>query len=153
MNHFYIVARQMHFFIITYRRAFPNVWSSFSNSNDAAVSVEPGSWVQLEHVRSSCCDCLMPQLTTRMRCFSGCTSPSTAPSTAPTGCAPAVASSISVSDMLQYVSLFYSTRTRLVKRRCSKRNAFSNRLSYRRISQELHPVQVRAPGLNNDVDR
>lgn len=32
-----------YFFMIIHRKAFPSVWSSFSNANDAAVSVEPGS--------------------------------------------------------------------------------------------------------------
>lgn len=33
-----------HFFIMIYRNAFPKVWSSFKNSNEAAVSEDPGSW-------------------------------------------------------------------------------------------------------------
>lgn len=37
-------AGQTHFFMMIYRKAFPNVWSSFLNSNDAAVSEAPGSW-------------------------------------------------------------------------------------------------------------
>jgi len=34
---------QTHFFIMTYLRAFPKVWPSSRNSNEAAVSVDPGS--------------------------------------------------------------------------------------------------------------
>ena len=36
--------RLTYFFMITCRRAFPRVWSSFRNSKEAAVSVEPGSY-------------------------------------------------------------------------------------------------------------
>ena len=32
--------------MIMYLRAFPRVWSSASNSNDAAVSLAPGSYVE-----------------------------------------------------------------------------------------------------------
>lgn len=32
-----------HFFEMRYRSTLPRVWSSFSNANDAAVSVEPRS--------------------------------------------------------------------------------------------------------------
>lgn len=32
-----------HFFVIMYRSAFPKVWSSWSNWNEAAVSLAPGS--------------------------------------------------------------------------------------------------------------
>ena len=35
-----------YFFMIMYRNAFPRVWSSASNSNDAAVSLAPGSYVE-----------------------------------------------------------------------------------------------------------
>lgn len=34
--------KKTYFFMIIHRRAFPNVWSSPSISNDAAVGVEPG---------------------------------------------------------------------------------------------------------------
>lgn len=37
----------MYFFMIMYLRAFPNVWSSASNSKDAAVSFAPGSYMDL----------------------------------------------------------------------------------------------------------
>ena len=33
-----------YFFMIMYLRAFPRVWVSLRNSNEAAVGVEPGSW-------------------------------------------------------------------------------------------------------------
>jgi hypothetical protein len=36
-----------HFFIIAHLSAFPNVWSSFKNSNEAAVSLDPGSTLNL----------------------------------------------------------------------------------------------------------
>ena len=40
--------RSTHFFMIMYLRALPRVWSSDSNSKDAAVSVAPGSYIQIE---------------------------------------------------------------------------------------------------------
>jgi len=42
-----VCTRKTYFFIIIYRSAFPSVWSSFSNWNDAAVSDAPGSYTSL----------------------------------------------------------------------------------------------------------
>ena len=36
---------ETHFFMMMYRSAFPRVWPSSANSNDAAVAVDPGSWI------------------------------------------------------------------------------------------------------------
>ena len=38
--------KNSYFFIIIYLNALPKVWSSASNSNDAAVSLAPGSYVE-----------------------------------------------------------------------------------------------------------
>jgi hypothetical protein len=35
---------ETNFFIMTYLKALPRVWPSLMNSNEAAVSVEPGSY-------------------------------------------------------------------------------------------------------------
>lgn len=35
---------ETYFFMMMYLSAFPIVWPSSRNSNEAAVSVEPGSW-------------------------------------------------------------------------------------------------------------
>lgn len=39
-----------HFFMIIYLSEFPNVWSSPSNWNDAAVSTAPGNYMYRHHV-------------------------------------------------------------------------------------------------------
>ena len=38
--------KEFYFFMIMYLKEFPRVWSSASNSNDAAVSLAPGSYVE-----------------------------------------------------------------------------------------------------------
>ena len=38
--------RESYFFMIIYLKALPSVWSSASNSNDAAVSLAPGSYME-----------------------------------------------------------------------------------------------------------
>lgn len=43
-----------HFFIMIYRKAFPKVWSSFKNSNEAAFSEDPGSYNAILSLNVSC---------------------------------------------------------------------------------------------------
>ena len=38
--------KESYFFMIMYLKEFPRVWSSASNSNDAAVSLAPGSYAE-----------------------------------------------------------------------------------------------------------
>ena len=62
-----------YFFMIIYRRAFPKVWSSPSNSKDAAVSLDPGSWKKSSLVDYSS-KARISSLTTRIFWGPRCTS-------------------------------------------------------------------------------